>query len=188
LSDSARDIRVPQIRLSNFDLSLQRGTAGRMEPVVQGLRVQITAAGLQALAEGLVDALGRRVPVGFTIKDIRVGPDGVGIVLRVERGIVRGDLATRLVLSAPGEDLLRVELADVDVPVWVPLDVLLDEAVKRSGGAVRRDPANRRALLLDPAALLAQFGVPGRFAAGRWDVATSDAGIDLSFSGDASAA
>ena len=159
-----------------------------MEPVVQGLRAQITAAGLQALAEGLVDALGRRVPVGFAVKDMRVGTGGVDIVLRVERGIVRGDLATRLVLTAPGGDLLRVELADVDVPVWVPLDVLLDEAVKRAGGAVRRDPANRRALLLDPAALLAQFGVPGRFGPGRWDVVTSDAGIDLSFGGDASSA
>ena len=66
--------------------------------------------------------------------------------------------------------------------------MLLEEAVKRSNGAVRRDPANRSALLLDPATLLARAGVPARFAPGRWDVATNAAGIDLTFRGNAPAA
>ena len=52
---------------------------------------------------------------------------------------------------------------------------------KRGGGGIRRDPDHRRALLLDPAALLARGGMPGRFAPGRWDVATSTDGIDLTF-------
>ena len=65
---------------------------------------------------------------------------------------------------------------------------MLDEAVKRGGGAVRRDPANNRALLLDPAALLARLGVPGRFAPGRWDVGASAEGIDLTFHENAASA
>ena len=64
------------------------------------------------------------------------------------------------------------------MPAWVPLDMLLDEAAKRGDG-VRRDPGNRSALLLDPAALLAKGGVPGRFAPGHWDVTTSADGLEL---------
>jgi hypothetical protein len=79
-------------------------------------------------------------------------------------------------------------LTNSNVPAWVPLEMLLEEAVKRSGGTVRRDPTNRSALLCDPATLLAMVGVPARFAPGRWDVATSAAGIDLAFRGNAAAA
>jgi hypothetical protein len=68
-----------------------------------------------------------------------------------------------------------------DLPVWVPLEMILKAAVQYGGGAVTRDPGNSRALLLDPAALLTRFGVPGRFAPGRWGVATSTDGIELSF-------
>jgi hypothetical protein len=75
---------------------------------------------------------------------------------------------------------LRVALTDSDLPAWVPLDMFLEEAARR-GGAVRRDPEYRNALLLDPAALLTRFGVPGRFAPGRWDVATSSDGLELAF-------
>jgi hypothetical protein len=41
--------------------------------------------------------------------------------------------------------------------------------------------------LLDPAALLARFGVPGRFAPGRWGVSTSTDGIELTFRESATA-
>jgi hypothetical protein len=58
--------------------------------------------------------------------------------------------------------------------------MLLDAAVRYGGGGIRRDPDHRRALLLDPAALLARF-VPGRFAPGHWNVATTADGIDLRF-------
>jgi hypothetical protein len=169
------------IQLSDFDVSLERGSAGRLQPVVQGLRLRISERGLASLMEGLVAEADRRAPVGITLSDARVGPRGIELFLRVEKSIFRGDVSTRLVLSAPGGDALRVELTDTQVPAWVPLDVLLDEGVKRSGGAVRRDPGNRSALLLDPAALLALLGVPGRFAPGYWDVATSGEGIALSF-------
>lgn len=154
-----------------------------MQPVVQGLRAAISADGLHLLTQELIDEAGRRAPVGLALQDVRVGEDGVTLVARVEKSIFRSDLATRLVLSAPGGQALRVELTDLEMPAWVPLDVLLDEAVKRGGGALQRDAGNRRALLLDPAALLARFGVPGRFAPGHWDVQTSGEGIMLAFSG-----
>ena len=77
--------------------------------------------------------------------------------------------------------MLRAELTHLEMPGWVPLDLLLDAAVKQAGGAVQRDPGNARALLLSPARLLTSFGVPGRFAPGVWSVSTSAAGIDLGF-------
>lgn len=174
--------RFPRhIQLSNFDVSLERGSGGRLQPVVQGLQAKVTDEGLRELVQGLVDEADRRAPVGLSLKSVSAGPAGIDLRLRIEKSIFRADLATRLVLSAPGGQLLRVELTDVEAPAWAPLDVMLDEAVKRSGGAVRRDPGNNRALLLDPVALLARLGVPGRFAPGRWDVATSSEGIELSF-------
>jgi hypothetical protein len=187
LDDPARGTLPALIRLTDFDLSLEPGISGRLQPVVQRLRAQISGDGLHALAKAITDEAAQRAPVGVALKDLDVGPSGITLALRVEKSIIRGDLSTRLVLSAPDGKYLRVELADVDVPVWVPLDVMLDAAVKRSDGAVWRDPANRSALILDPAALLARSGVQGRFAPGQWAVTTSDAGVDLTFTERASA-
>ena len=170
------------LQLTDFDISLERGTAQHpIRPVVQGLRLRASSRGLQALMQTLVDEADRRAPVGITLKGVHVGPQGIELYARMTKSIFSSDLATRLVLSAPGGNELRVELTDTDVPAWVPLDMLLDEAAKRGGGGVRRDPGNRRALLLDPAALLARAGVPGRFAPGHWNVTTSGDGLDLTF-------
>jgi hypothetical protein len=169
------------LRLSDFDLALERGPKGRMQPVVQGLRVHLTPEGLQVLARGLIDEADRRAPVTLWLEDVRVGAEGIDLTLRVEKSIFRSDLAIRLVLNAPSGEVLRVEMVEVDVPSWMPLDLLFEEAAKRGGEAMRREPGNRRALLLDPAALLSRFGVPGRFGPGEWEVATAADGVRLAF-------
>ena len=169
------------MQLTDFDISLERGDAKNpLRPVVQGLRLRVSGRGLQALVQALADEVDRRAPVGIKLKDVRVGPQGIELSARMTKAIFSSDLSTRLVLSAPDGDELRVELTDTDMPAWVPLDMLLDEAARRGGG-VRRDPGNRSALLIDPAALLARAGVPGRFAPGRWDVTTSVDGLELRF-------
>jgi hypothetical protein len=169
------------MQLTDFDISLERGDARYpLRPVVQGLRLRVSDRGLQALAQVLVEEANRRAPVGITLKDVRVGPQGIELSTRMTKSIFSSDLSTRLDLSAPGGNELRVELTDTNMPAWVPLDMLLDEAAKRGDG-VRRDPGNRSALLLDPAALLAKGGVPGRFAPGHWDVTTSADGLELTF-------
>jgi hypothetical protein len=170
------------VRLTDFDITLEPGGAQfPLRPVVHGLRVRVSAAGLRQLAQALVDEADKRAPVGVKLVDARVGAQGIELFLRVAKGIFGSDFSTRISLSAPGGEVLRAELTDTDMPSWMPLDMVLEQAVKRGGGAVQRDPGNRRALLLDPAALLTRFGVPGRFAPGRWDVATSQEGLDLSF-------
>jgi hypothetical protein len=170
------------MQLTEFDISLERGDARYpLRPVVQGLGLRISERGLQALAQALVDEADRRAPVGIRLKDVRVGPQGIELSARMTKAIFSSDLATRLVLSAPGGNELRVELTDTEMPSWVPLEMLLDEAARRGDNGVRRDPGNRSALLIDPAALLARGGVPGRFAPGRWDVTTSANGLELTF-------
>ena len=182
MADAASGKLPGHIQLTDFDISLEPGDIRHpLRPVVHGLRLRVSDRGLKILAQALVDEAGRRAPVDVALRDVRVGPGGIELVLRVAKSIFSSDLSTRLALSAPGGEELRVELTDTDMPVWVPLDMLLDEAAKRGGGAVRRDPGNRGALLLDPAALLARAGVPGRFAPGRWDVATSSGGLELTF-------
>jgi hypothetical protein len=170
------------MQLTDFDISLEPGTAQQpIRPVVQGLRLRVSARGLRALMQTLVDEADRRAPVGIKLKDVRVGPQGIDLFARMTKSIFSSDLSTRLVLSAPGGTELRVELTDTEMPAWVPLDMLLDEAAKRGGNGVRRDPGNKNALLIDPAALLARAGVPGRFAPGRWEVTTSADGLVLTF-------
>ena len=182
MGDPAPGKLLGHMQLTDFDISLERGDARYpLRPVVQGLRLRISERGLQALTQALVDEADRRAPVGIRLKGVWVGPRGIELSARMTKSIFSSDLATRLVLSAPGGNELRVELTDSDVPAWVPLDMLLDEAAKRGGGGVRRDPGNRNALLLDPAALLARGGVPGRFAPGHWDVTTSADGLVLTF-------
>jgi hypothetical protein len=170
------------LRLTDFDISLEPGTTQHpIRPVVQGLRLGVSARGLRALMQTLVDEADRRAPVGITLKGVDVGPRGIELFARMTKSIFSSDLSTRLVLSAPGGKELRVELTDTNMPAWVPLDMLLDEAARRGADGVRRDPGSRSALLLDPAALLARAGVPGRFAPGHWDVATSADGLVLTF-------
>jgi hypothetical protein len=182
MSDAAPGNLPGHIQLTDFDLSLRRDDArAPLRPMVQGLRLRISEEGLRELAQGLVEEADRRAPVGLRLNDVRVGPDGVDLSLRLQKSILRGDLATRLELSAPGGQVLRAELTETDMPAWVPLDLLLDEAVKRGRGAIERDPGNRRALLLDPAALLARAGLPARFAPGMWGVATTGSGVELGF-------
>ena len=177
------------MQLTDLDVSLERGDAHHpLRPVVQGLRLRISQQGLTELAQGLVDEADRRAPVGLRLLGTRAGADGIDLFLRVEKSIFGSDLSTRLGLSAPGGQELRVELTDTDMPSWVPLDMFLDESVRRGGGAVRRDPGHRRALLLDPAALLARGGLPGRFAPGTWNVTTDANGLDLTFREGAAAA
>jgi hypothetical protein len=180
--------KIPgHIQLTDFDVSLERG-GGRqtLRPVVQGLRARVSAKGLDVLAQGLIDEADRRAPVGLKLKGIHVSPEGIDLYLRVEKGIFGSDFSTRIALSSPDGEVLRLEMSDTDLPVWVPLDMILNAAVQYGGGAVTRDPADNRALLLDPAALLTRFGVPGRFAPGRWGVKTSTDGIELTFRENAS--
>ena len=170
------------MQLTDFDISLEPGDIRHpLRPVVQGLRLRVSNRGLHLLVQGLVDEADRRAPVGLSLKDVRVGPQGIDLSLKVSKSIFNSDLSTRLALSAPGGQELRIALTDSDLPAWIPLDMFLEEAARRGGGAVRRDPEYRNALLLDPAALLTRFGVPGRFAPGRWDVATTNDGLDLAF-------
>lgn len=169
------------IQLSDFAISLEPGPDSRPQTVVKSLQVCVTQAGLQALLLGMVAEADRKAPVGLSLKHVAASTAGIDLVLRIEKSIFRSDLSTRLVFSAPGGTLLRVNLTELEMPAWAPFDPLLDEAIKRAGGAVRRDPGAKHALLLDPAELLTRFGVPGRFGPGAWAVATSDAGLDLGF-------
>ncbi len=169
------------IQLSDFAISLEPGPGSRPRALIRSLRVRVTQSGLEALLQGMVSEADRKAPVGLSLKHVGASAAGVDVALRIEKSIFRGDLSTRLVFTAPGGTLLRVDLTELEMPAWVPFDPLLDEAIKRAGGAVRRDPRAKRALLLDPAEVLTRFGVPGRFGPGQWDVATSDAGIDLAF-------
>jgi len=174
--------------LTDFDVSLERGDASHpLQPVVQGLRVRVSAKGLDVLAQGLIDEADRRAPVGLKLKGIRVGQEGIDLFLRVEKGVFGSDFSTRIGLSSPDGQVLRLQMSDTDLPMWVPLEMILNAAVQYGGGAVTRDPADNRALLLDPAALLTRFGVPGRFAPGRWAVNTSTDGIELTFRESAAA-
>jgi hypothetical protein len=182
MSDAAPERLPGHIQLTDLDFSLEPGDIRHpLRPVVHSLRLRVSERGLQRLAQGVVDEADRRAPVGMDLLGLRVGPQGIDLDLKVAKSIFSSNLSTRISLSAPGGNELRAELTDSGMPLWLPLDMLLDEAVKRGGGAVRRDPEHPRALLLDPAALLARGGLPGRFAPGKWDVTTSAEGIDLTF-------
>jgi hypothetical protein len=182
MSQPSPQTRPQDLQLSDLSISLEPGDAAHpLIPMMRSLRLRLSPDGLRTLAGELIAEADRRAPLTLRLQVIQVGPGGVGLRLRVEKSIFGSDLATRLVLSAPDGQALRVELTDANIPAWVPLDALLEEAAKRGGGALRRDPANRSALLIDPAALLTRLGLPARFGPGQWDVATSDAGIDLVF-------
>ena len=171
MGDSIPGTLPGHMQLTDFDISLEPGTAQHpIRPVVQGLRLRVSARGLQTLMQALVDEADRRAPVGIKLKGVSVGPQGIELFVRMAKSIFSSDLSTRLVLSAPGGKELRVELTDTDMPAWVPLDMLLDEAAKRGGDGVRRDPGTAtRSCSTRPHC----WRGPGCRAASRRDAGTS---------------
>jgi hypothetical protein len=177
-NESERDIQ-----LSDVALTLEPGNdVVPLQPVVHGLQLRLTQDGVRKIAEQAVIMASAKAPVDVQLSNCQLVDGGVSLTARAGKGFMGADVTARVAVSAGGGDELRVALAGVDAPRWLPLNSLVEKVIAR---AVRmpgiRPDGSGQGVLINPAEMLVQRGIPARFAPGSWDVAISPSSVDLGY-------
>lgn len=171
------------IQLSDVTISLEPGSdAVPFQPLVHGLRLRLTPAALTKLAEEAIKLASAKAPVEVSLTGCRLVDGGIELSARAGMGFMGADVTARLAINAAG-DTVRVALANLDAPRWLPtgsmIEMALAKAVQIQG--ICPDPHDNQAVLVNPAEVLARQGIPARLAPGAWDVAVTPAALDLGY-------
>jgi hypothetical protein len=169
--------------ISDLAVTLEPGSGQvPLEPVVHGLNLRLAPSALAKLVEQAVKAAAARAPVEVSRTDFRLVEGGAEISARAGKGFMGAELTARLAISAAGPEV-RVALQGLDAPRWLPLASFVEKGLERANRypGVRADPDGAQAILVNPAAILLNRGVPARLAPGSWQVAVSSAALDLAY-------
>ncbi len=175
------------VRLNDVEVVLEPGGSGRIpfQPLVQGLRIMLSVAALEKLAQQGVAFASTKAPVEITLTGVRIVDDTIEIDTHAGKGFLGADLSARLGLSVLDGQEIRVALVGLDAPKFIPVAPMLNKAMAKAAEVpgVRLDPASDRAVLVDPAAILAQNGLPARLAHGVWTTNVGNDGVEVAFGG-----
>lgn len=162
------------VQITNVRMRLEPGTGNLpFEPLVESLAVELSPdAFLKIVQQGLRMVAGR-APVEIELVSARLIEGGAEIVAKAKKSILKADLRARLAFSAPDGSAIRVKIAELDAPKWVPVDLVLNQgmtmATNRPG--FKRVAGDERAVDVDPAAVLQSQGVPAKLAQpGVWAI------------------
>jgi hypothetical protein len=147
------------------------------------LRVTLGQSALEKLARLAVALAATKSPVEITLTGCRIVNDVIEISTRAGKGFLGADLTARLALSVANGKEIRVALAGIDAPKWIPISPMLDKALAKAASVpgVRIDPEKPQAVLVDPAAILVQNGLPARLAPGTWTTSVAEEGVEVAF-------
>jgi hypothetical protein len=171
------------IHLSDVAITLEPGNdAVPWQPLVHGLRLQLTPTALTKLAEQAVKLASARAPVEVHLTGCRLVDGGIEVSARAGKGFMGADVTARLAVSAAG-DTVRVALANLDAPRWLPTGSMIEMALGKASqiDGIRSDPQHAQAVLVNPAEMLARKGLPARLAPGAWVVAVTPTMLDLAY-------
>jgi hypothetical protein len=175
------------VRLNDVVATLEPGGNGKFpfQPLVQGLRVMLSVAMLEKLARQGVALASTKAPVEITLTGVRIVNDTIEIATHAGKGFLGADLSARLGLTVLDGKEIRVALVGLDAPKFIPVAPMLNKALAKAAEVpgVRLDPSSDRAVLVDPAAILAQNGLPARLAPGSWTTDVNDDGVEVAFVG-----
>jgi hypothetical protein len=175
------------VQLTDVEITLETGETGKIpfQPLVQNLRVILGQPALEKLAQQAVALAATKAPVEINLTGCRIVDGLVEISTRAGKGFLGADLTARLALSVVGGNEIRVALAGLDAPKWIPVSPMLDKAVAKAASieGVRVDPGQPQAVLIDPAAILVHNHLPARLAPGVWSTAVTDSGVEIGFGG-----
>jgi len=185
----------PEIRITDLtlDLAPSEDPSLPLQPVVTGARLRLDEAALVKLAQvAIVQAKGR-APVDVELDSARFTDGGAEINAVVSRGrFMRADVRAVVGVSAQNAERITVEVQDVKALGMLPLDAFVTPVLEKAFAmasakpGIARASGNARALLVDPAAVLAGMGVPMRFAApGVWSIQVAPGGLEAEFSAGA---
>src|SRR5215211_7822268 len=116
------------VRLTDIEITLEPGRTGKIpfQPLVQNLRVILGQPALEKLAQQAVALAATKAPVEINLTGCRIIDSLVEISTRAGKGFLGADLTARLALSVVGGNEIRVALAGLDAPKWIPVSPMLD--------------------------------------------------------------
>lgn len=151
-------------------------------PILNAVRVTVSPNGFRVVVGAAVAEANGRAPVNLALKRADLIDGGLQVVARASKGPFGSDVGAQVLLSVVDGRLLRADLVEVDAPKWVPVDTMIEVALKQAGGLVEPIPGEPRSFLVDPVRLLASTGVPGDLAPGGvWSVDATPQGLTLAF-------
>lgn len=167
----------PDIQINDLQLRLDPAT-GRIpfSPLVTSMHVDISQGAFEKAVRAAVVMAGDRVPVDLTLASANLVNGGAEIVARVKRSILKADVKAHLEFTAISDDTIRVRVAKIDAPAWVPTQFVIEQgmgvvAAKAGFARAADDPS---ALDVKPADVLARRGIPVKLAApGSWSIDTA---------------
>ncbi|MFL5761179.1 MAG: hypothetical protein ACJ789_15780 [Thermomicrobiales bacterium] len=178
-------VNLWDVHLSDVEVILEPGGGGKIpfQPLVQGLRAVLSVAAIEKLARQGVALASTKAPVDITLTGVRIVGDAIEIATHAGKGFLGADLTARLGLSVLDGKEIRVALVGLDAPKFIPVAPMLNKALVKAAEVpgVRLDPDSDRAVLIDPAAILAQNGLPARLGPGVWSTAVQSDSVEVAF-------
>ncbi|MGH2561621.1 MAG: hypothetical protein ACRDJH_21345 [Thermomicrobiales bacterium] len=171
------------VRLSDVAITLEPGDeAAPLQPLIHGLTLRLSSTALTKLAAQAVKLASARAPVEVHLTGCRLVDGGVEVSARAGKGFMGADVTAQLAITAAG-DTVRVALANLDAPRWLPTASMIEMALGKASqiSGIRPDPQNNQAVLVNPAEILVRKGLPARLAPGAWEVAIDPAALHLAY-------
>jgi hypothetical protein len=173
------------IKISDMRLRLDPA-AGRIpyQPIVEGLRLELSPEAFSKIVQIVLGLVADRLPVEVELGTARLIDGGAEIVAKVKRSILRADLRVRLALLVQAPETIRVRIAELDAPAWVPTQLVLDNAMRVAAAqpGFTRVSDDDRAVDVNPAELIASRGIPTKLATpGFWSVSATAQSLGIGY-------
>jgi hypothetical protein len=156
-----------------------------IEPLVERLSLELSTAAFQKIVEQGARLAAGKLPVEIELNSARLVDGGAEIVARAKRSILKADLSAKLTFAVVDGKAIRVRVAELDAPGWVPTQMVLahgmNVAAARPG--FTKVEGDDRAIDVDPRVILTSAGLPLAIAEdGLWSLNPTASALGVSFS------
>lgn len=175
------DVQISDVRLR---LDPRDGRVP-FEPLVERLSLDLSSAAFETILRTGLVLMADRLPVEVALDSARLVDGGAEIVVKVKRSILKADLRVRLAFSVQDPSTIRVRIAELDAPAWVPTQFVLEQALNVAAAkpGFSRVPGDERAVDVNPATVIASRGIPLKLATpGAWSVDPTAQTLSVSYS------
>lgn len=175
----------PDVHISNVRMRLDpRHGRVPFEPLVESLFIELSASAFVKIVEqGVIKAAGR-APVDIELASARLVDGGAEIVTRVKRSILKAELKVSLTFLAHDPRTIRIRIANIDAPAWVPTQFVIDQGMNMAANrpGFSRVSGDDRAVDVNPAEILLSRGIPMKLAEpGMWTVTPTAESIGVGY-------
>ncbi len=173
------------VQLDAIQIRLDPGN-GRfpLTPILQSIRAVLSPTAVEKLCRIAVKLADARAPLDLELLGSELTDGGAIVRARAKKGLLRADIQARIGIASVGPRAVRVTLQQLDAPVWVPANYVLEHAfaIAAARPGITRVDGETNALDIDPEAMLDQFELPALIQRpGAWSVQPTTRSIALHY-------